>query len=146
MTTITINTKKNVIEMNNTFAKAAMIFGSDEYKALQEARRDYPNFRIITKNATKKRDTYKGLTFKKMEEYIAKHDEDGTIMATFKDYCGTSDEAKEMGIEALSYGAIKAWFLETYPEIERFYSKRNNEMNAVRKSREAKRLAAKEIA
>lgn len=146
MTTITINTKKNVIEMSKAFEKSAMIVGSNEYETLQEARRDYPNFKVITKTATKKRDAYKGLTFKKMEEYIAKHDEDGTIMATFKDYCATSDEAKEMGIAALSYGEIRAWFLETYPEIEAFYSKRNNEMKVVRESREAKRLAAKEVA
>lgn len=41
MTNITINTKKNVIEMSNAFAKAAKNVGSEEYKTLQEARRDY---------------------------------------------------------------------------------------------------------
>ena len=36
-----INFHSQVIEMTAKFAKAAAKFGSDEYKQLQEARRDY---------------------------------------------------------------------------------------------------------
>ena len=65
MTNITINTKKNVIEMSNAFAKAAKNVGSEEYKTLQEARRDYPNFRVETKKVARKTATnsFKGLTY-----------------------------------------------------------------------------------
>lgn len=45
---MTINFHSNSIEMTKKFAKAASRFGSDEYKALQEARKDYPTFKIVT--------------------------------------------------------------------------------------------------
>ena len=45
---MTINNKKNTIEMTKQFAKAAEKFGTEEYKALQEVRRDYPHFKIVT--------------------------------------------------------------------------------------------------
>ena len=62
---MTINFVSRSIEMTKKFAKAAARFGSDEYKALQEARKDYPDFKIVTisrKPATQ-RDAYKGLTY-----------------------------------------------------------------------------------
>ena len=40
MTNLTINNKARTIKMTKKFEKAASRFGSDEYKALQEARRD----------------------------------------------------------------------------------------------------------
>ena len=56
-----INFHSQVIEMTAKFAKAAAKFGSDEYKQLQEARRDYPNFKVatVTRKATTQKDTYK---------------------------------------------------------------------------------------
>jgi len=48
MNAITINTKARTIDLSNTFAKAASIFGSEEYRQLQEARRDYPSYRVVT--------------------------------------------------------------------------------------------------
>lgn len=40
MTNLTINNKARTIEMTKKFEKAASRFGSDEYKMLQEARKD----------------------------------------------------------------------------------------------------------
>ena len=48
MNAITINAKNRTIELSNTFAKAASLFGSEEYRQLQEARRDYPSYRVVT--------------------------------------------------------------------------------------------------
>ena len=43
-----INSRTQVIEMTKKFAKAAARFGSEEYNQLQQARRDYPNFKVVT--------------------------------------------------------------------------------------------------
>ena len=43
-----INEKKKAIELSKKEAKAAAKFGTTEYKQLQEARRDYPTFSVVT--------------------------------------------------------------------------------------------------
>ena len=129
---MTINEMKKTIEMTKKFAAAAKRFGSDEYKQLQEARRDYPNYRVITKTTRgKKGDGFKGLTYAYMENYIKGHDdEDGSKMAEFNDLRATSDEAKAFGAEAMSYGEIKAWFLQQYPAFAEFQKKREALLSA----------------
>ena len=74
MTNITINAKNRTIEMNKTFTKAAAIFGSEEYRQLQEARRDYPSYRVITvkqKGAAKA--DFTNLTNDFMDKYVKDH-------------------------------------------------------------------------
>ena len=82
-----INEKKNAIELSKKEAAAAAKFGTREYKALQEARKDYPGFKVvtITRKSTVKKESYKGLTYAYMETYIQKHDDENkTIMAEYK--------------------------------------------------------------
>lgn len=61
--------------MDKTFAKFALDTRTDEYKHLQEVRKDYPNYTVvrreINRNTNKK--TYHGLTYKYMEDYIKSH-------------------------------------------------------------------------
>ena len=61
----------HTIEMTKKFAKAAEKFGSDEYKSLQEAKRDNPSFKvvIISRKTTEKKDTFKGLTYEYFSMY-----------------------------------------------------------------------------
>lgn len=125
MTNIIINTKKHTIEMNKTTAKAASIFGTDEYNALQAVRRDYPTFRIMTVAKKSAKSEYKGLTFEYMKKYIAQHDdENNTIMSKFLDLRGESKEAKAVGALSAGYSEIKAWFFEQYPAIQQFHEDR----------------------
>ena len=65
-----INNKKMAIEMTKKFAAAARKFGTQEYKDLQEVRKDYPTYKvvIVTRTTTVKKDNFKGLTY----EYIKK--------------------------------------------------------------------------
>ncbi|MDY4896461.1 MAG: hypothetical protein SO146_04380 [Eubacteriales bacterium] len=44
------------IIMDRTFAKTASIVGSTNYNLLQEARRDYPGYGVITRSIRKKED------------------------------------------------------------------------------------------
>ncbi|OUN23212.1 hypothetical protein B5G34_04260 [Flavonifractor sp. An82] len=114
MTNLTINNKARTIEMTKKFEKAASRFGSDEYKALQEARRDNPTYKVIVKTSTaKSKENFKGLTYDYMKKYIAAHDDkDKTIMAEFEMLRGTSAEAKEMNAAARPYSAS---FLQLIP-------------------------------
>lgn len=122
-----INFYSQVIEMTAKFAKAASRFGSDEYKQLQEARRDYPNFKVatVTRKATTQKETYKGLTYSYMESYIKAHDDENkSIMAEYEMLRGRSQEAQEALAEGCSYIEIKAWFLNKFPAIAEFHKKR----------------------
>lgn len=124
---MTINMKKNAIEMTKKFAKAAAKFGTPEYKQLQEARRDYPTFSVKTvsqKPATKK-NTFKGLTYEYMEMYIEKHDDaNKSIMAEYLMLRGKTDEAEEALAESFTYLEMKDWFLKKFPAIAEFHKKR----------------------
>ena len=112
------------IEMTKKFAAAARKFGTKQYRDLQEARRDYPNFKVVTvtRKATSCQDTYKGLTYKFMEDYIQKHDDaEQSIMAEYLDLRGLSEEAKVNLMEPYTYGDMKKWFLKTFPAITDFH-------------------------
>ena len=85
MTTLSINNKKHTIEMTKKFAKEAAKFGTNEYQALQEARRDYPKYKVVIAARKHAKVTYKGLTCEYMKKYIVAHDDEkGTIMAEYK--------------------------------------------------------------
>ena len=119
-----INEKKMAIEMTKKFATAARKFGTKQYRDLQEARRDYPNFKVvtITRKATGNQDTYKGLTYKFMEDYIQKHDDaEQSVMAEYLTLRGKSEAAKENLVEPYSYNEMKTWFLKTFPAIAEFH-------------------------
>lgn len=121
-----INDKKMAIELSKRFAAAARKYGSQEYKDLQAARKDYPNYKVVTvtRKAAVKKDNFKGLTFEYMEKYIAAHDGDGKIMEKYLDLRGLSERAKEALAEPCSYLEIRAWFLKTYPAIAKFHEDR----------------------
>lgn len=121
-----INEKKMAIEMTKKFAAAAHKFGTQEYKDLQEVRKDYPSYKeiIVTRKTTAKKDNFKGLTYEYMEKYISSHDEDGKIMAEYQDLRGLSERAKEALAEPCSYLEMRAWFLKTYPAIAKFHEDR----------------------
>ena len=125
-TGLTINTAANTIEMTKEFARKAKYFGTDEYKLLQDARKDYPTFSVATRKTVSK-ESYKGLTINYMYNYIKKHPqsltlEDGTIMTAlevFTEIVGVDEKGRKMAdVETAFYGEIRAWFLDTYPEVK----------------------------
>ena len=82
-----INYAAHTITLTKKEMTAASRFGSDEYKELQTARRDYPGFTVTTaiRKVNTQRETYKGLTYAYMEKYIAAHDDEAcTIMAEYR--------------------------------------------------------------
>lgn len=144
MTNITINTKNHTIEMNKTTAKAASIFGSDEYNALQTARRDYPSFRVVSVSKKNAKPAYKGLTCEYIEKYIKAHDdEEQSIMAEYKMLRGKSEAGKDAMADDAKYAVIKEWFFMTFPQIEKFHSDREVLLEKVNQRIAAKQAAKK---
>ena len=100
MNNITVNAANNTIELSKKFAKAACQYGTEEYRMLQEVRRDYPGFEVVqaAKKAKAAKDPYKKLNFEFMEKYIKAHDnEEKSIMKQYLDLRALSDEAIENG-------------------------------------------------
>ena len=122
-----INYKNQTIEMSKKFAKATEKFGSEEYKQLQEARRDNPGFKVVTvsRKASSQKESYKGLTYSYMENYIKTHDDDKkSIMSEYEMLRGMSAAAQEVLAEPCSYIEMKAWFMKKFPAIAEFHKKR----------------------
>lgn len=122
-----INFATQTIEMSKKFAKAAAKFGTDEYNALQTARKDYPNYKVVTttRKTSSQKVSYKGLTFDYMEKYIAAHDdENNSIMDEYTMLRGKSDEAMELQAESFTYLEMKDWFMKKFPAIAEFHKKR----------------------
>ena len=117
---------EGVIEMNTTFAKEMRNPLSEEYALLQRTRQDFPTFAIRRRQikSNPQKDTYKGLTYEHMKNYIKKHDdEDGKIMAEFNDLIALDKKNKVEGaehLEAASYNDVKKWFLAKFPEIKEY--------------------------
>lgn len=111
-----IDFTKNEIIMGRQFEKCASIAGSEEYRRLQAVRLDYPTFAVVRRSIKKAptKETYAGLTFAYMENYIASHANAEQIKKVY-------DELRLIGAcHKSSYPTIKKWFLETYPEIVEF--------------------------
>ena len=141
MTTMKI--KNNTIEITKTFAQKASRVGSPEYYELLKFRQENPSCTVEVKQ-TKSKDSFKGLTYEYMKKYILAHDdEEGSIMAIFHEMRGTIVEGDdELQAESLTYGEIKLWFLDTYPEIKNFHESRADRIKAI-KEKQKKAAEAK---
>ena len=124
MTNITISIRTHSLVLTKSFAAKAAIFGTDEYKMLQEARRDYPGYKVTVGKTKEAKNIYAGLDYAYMEKYIAAHDKDSSIMAEYQMLRGESEEAKAINAGSASFLEIRSWFLKTFPAIEAFYTKR----------------------
>ena len=121
---MTINETTRRIILSKKEMTAASRFGSDDYKALQEARRDYPGFTVttITRKVNTQRETYKGLTYAYMERYIKAHDdEQETIWAEYMMYRGTPVNPADALPVAYTYAQMKGWFLSKFDAVAKFY-------------------------
>ena len=117
MANIIINERNKALEITKKFAAAASRFGSEEYMELKAARSEFPTFKVAIKTTSRKaKDSFKGLTYEFMENYIKSRSNSEDILKEYKD-------KREMGksVAAIkAYAQIKKWFLEKYPEIAEF--------------------------
>ena len=134
---------KQVIEMTKAEAKAAGTYCTVEFEELANLRKEFPNFRIVTKTS-KSKDNMKGLDTKFMEKYIKEHDdEDKTMLKEFYSLRGLDENGKKKQFaQAVPYGILKQWFLTYFPEV----ADMNNTIDEILKKAQAKREAAKKAA
>lgn len=130
---IAINFSAKTIELAESFEKKASIYGSSEYMMLQNARKDFPTYRIeIIKKSRKAKDCHKGLTSKYMYKYIKKHDnEKKEVMNLFKGYFETFDEEKEKFVlcSDVDFFKVQKWFLSQYTEIDNAIKTRKDNLS-----------------
>lgn len=134
MKNLTVCASSRSIEVSKSFNTRASQYGTDEYKALQEVRRDYPGFKVVVvaprKSINSNKPSFKGLTYDYMEKYISKHDDEkNSTMNEYKTLRGMTEEAEEACAETCSYQEIKTWFLNKYPAIANFHEKREAILN-----------------
>ena len=148
MTSISINAKNRTIELSKTFAKAASLFGSDEYKQLQEARRDYPNYRVVTlKQKGAPKAEFAKLSFDFMDKYVRDHVQNDDDRATYLEMRGLDEnwEKDENGLPE-DHARVKDWFLNTFLEFEEARAKRKALLKKIQKDKEARLAARKMVA
>ena len=119
--TLKINHAKRTIIMDKTFAKLAENTFSEEYRHLQNVRTDYPTYTVVRKTIKKNPDkeTWKGLTYDYMINYIITHETADTRKAVLDEF----SELKlisECHAKSKRYPVIKNWFLNKYPAIKEF--------------------------
>lgn len=140
------NISSATIILNKAEAKAAGKTTSAEFAELNELRAAYPTFRIVIR-ASKSNDNMKGLTVEYMKKYISAHDdENGSTMKVFNSLRGIYEDGATEFARVATYGELKMWFLDTYPEIEDMNKTVNDILAKAKRSREAKRMAAKQAA
>ena len=119
MTAIKVNYAERKIVLSSAFVKKAFVPGTDEYKALQSVRSDYPDFALVTRKfkTNTAQEHYRGLTYDYMREYIGTHEADAKpVLAELEEMIGIS---KAHSLHK-RYPTIKTWFLKRYPAIAEF--------------------------
>lgn len=119
--TLKIDRENALIIMDRTFAKLSENTRSEEYAHLQQVRRDYPTYKVVTRQIKKNpnKESYKGLTYEYMRFYIFTHEPAESrkqVLAEFDELVLIS----QCHSKAKRYPVIKNWFLDKYPEIKEF--------------------------
>ena len=120
-----IRTASRTIELTKKEMTAASRFGTNEYRNLQAARRDYPGFEVVTVTRKVKttRETYKGLTYAYMEKYIQLHDdEQKSVWTEYMILRGTPINPADEIPRAYTYNEMKKWFLDKFEAVAKFYA------------------------
>ena len=115
-------TKK--IEMTKSEAKEAGKLNTEKFHELRQFMAAYPGYEVQIKAPSKRKVELRGLTYEYMKNYILKHDdEDGKIMAEFRELIAQDKKDKVEGaehLEAAGYLDVKKWFLAKFPEIKEY--------------------------
>ena len=136
---------EGVIEMNTTFAKEMRNPLSEEYALLQRTRLDFPTFAVRRRQikSNPHKDTYKGLTYEYMRDYIILHttpEKEAEAVAEFDEMVLIS---KCHG-QRLRYPTIKKWFLDKYPAVVLF-GMTESELAAYKKAQEEENARLLEV-
>ena len=129
------------IVMSQNEARKAGRIGTVEYGTLAKLMQQFPAFRIeVVKPSAKKTDHFKGLTRAYMKQYIESRDQ--KKLTEFYALCGLDESGKKQELAAAaSYGELKMWFLEQFPEIEQMSENIRRIMDKTRETRAARKAS-----
>lgn len=112
-----INETKKAIEMSAAEYKAAMTYGTEEYKALREIRNDYPGFKPVEVKVKKGKTALDTLDMKAIKAYV-KANGSSEQKADFLRISTPHITDEGVYIAAESFFEIKKWFLAQFPEYK----------------------------
>ena len=120
MKQIAINYERKTIEITKAFSKKAKVYNSEEYKELVDACQKFPTYVLtIVENKRSNRnnkESYKGLTFDFMENYIKTHSENKEEdLKALRQMTGRVNEGELENKK--NYPDIKKWFLAKFDEL-----------------------------
>ena len=110
---ITFDYAEKKIILGAAFNKKASREGTPEFVKLKKLIRDFEGYEIEVREIKKPthKESYRGLNYQLMEEYITIHDNADEIMAEYKDI-----RFKREG-HSNRFPYVKQWFLKQYPEF-----------------------------
>ena len=122
MKPMTIDYRHHRIVLTRAFAKKASEPSSREYRDLKDAVSTFPTFKVVNHTILRKKgkETYKGLNFEFMEDYINTHVEESKREKAMDDLREQKYLSK---CHSKKFPTIRKWFLETYPEIKSNYGR-----------------------
>ncbi len=115
-TPIRIDRDNEIILVSKPFLNKANVFGTKEYRTLEEVRAAYPNYEVSARsiNSTGNNQPHQRVSYAYMEKYIQCHENAEKRMA----------EYREMRLRAecqmATFMDVKKWFVACYPEIDDF--------------------------
>ena len=114
-TDVRVNYSNKTIVITKKFAKKIENPLSDEFEEFMDICGRLAGFEVVVKASVKrtKKDTLKGLNYDFMRQYIERHDENGENMKSFTKMTVKNED----NLCTKSYGEVKSWFLEQYPEV-----------------------------
>ena len=104
-----VNHVEGEIVITKAFKNKASVQRTPEYKTLLSLKKENPSYSIVCRTATVSsgKVTHKGLTYKRMEDYINMQPNNVVYIAQYK-------AAKEYYDSKSRYAKVKKWFLETF--------------------------------
>ena len=102
-----INFTNNTISGSKSALKKASNPASAEYKELTTKMALHPTFKVVEKEPNTDKNTYKGMGFKMMADYIRTQENAEELMVEF-------ETAKQMF--GGKYPLVKKWFLDTFKD------------------------------
>lgn len=118
-----IDFSNNCVYMNYKFATASARYGSEEYKIIQDIKKDFPQMRFVTRSGRKQKtcNANKRLTYWNMERYIRVQKNADELLVAFEI---AKEESK---CEDSPYAYVRSWFVQQFPDYKQCKLWKENE-------------------
>lgn len=114
---IKISHNTNSIIITKAFERKASIYNSEEYKELLAVQKDFPTYKVVVNQVSKKTSRKSKITLEDMRRYILAHDnKEKSIMAEFNKMTQKKKESGELITK--TFFEVKKWFYGTFKELQ----------------------------